>query len=125
MATTVQSRKQKGRILQQWVRDILLSLYEHLEQDDILSTGMGQSGEDLLLSPFARKSIPLSIECKNQEKLNIWEAYEQAKSNAKQYQPIVVFKKNHKKPLVAVDAEYFFDLLKNQKSDINPETDLQ
>lgn len=121
MATTVQSRKQKGRVLQQWVRDTLFSLYEHLEPDDIRSTGMGQSGEDLQLSPLARKSIPLSIECKNQEKLNLWESYEQAKLNSKTYEPIVVFKKNHKKPLIAVDAEYFFKLLRNQKSEITTE----
>lgn len=118
MANTTQSRKAKGRMLQCWVRDILLSLYETLQEDDIRSTSMGASGEDIQLSPLARKSIPLSIECKNQEKLNLWESYEQAKTNAKQYEPIVVFKKNHKKPLVAVDAEYFFNLLKNQKSDI-------
>ena len=43
---------------------------------------MGESGEDIKLSPAARKLIPYSFECKNQEKLNIWEALSQAEENA-------------------------------------------
>ena len=39
---------------------------------------MGDSGEDILLSPAARKLFPFSVECKNQEKLNIWSSLEQA-----------------------------------------------
>jgi len=58
----------------------------------------------------AREKFPFSVECKNQEKLNVWDAYEQAKANAEGYEPIVVMKKNHKKPLVVIDAEYFISL---------------
>ena len=47
----------------------------------------------------AREKFPLSIECKNVEKLNVWEAYEQASENCGDYEPIVVMKKNRKKPL--------------------------
>ena len=38
---------------------------------------MGESGEDIQLSPAARKLIPFAFECKNQEKLNIWESLKQ------------------------------------------------
>jgi hypothetical protein len=59
----------------------------------------------------AREKFPFSIECKNVEKLNVWEAYEQAKANCGTYEPIVVMKKNHKKPLVVIDAENFIKLI--------------
>jgi len=101
-----QSAKAKGRRLQQWVRDQLI---EHLEvhPEDIESRSMGAGGEDLIMARDARKKFPFSIECKNQEKLNIWDAYEQACANSGEYEPIVFIKKNGKKPLVLIDAEYF------------------
>ena len=68
------SKKAKGRKLQDSVRDKLLSCFTFLEQDDIKSAIMGESGEDIKLSPAARKVIPYSFECKNQDRLNIWES---------------------------------------------------
>ena len=73
---------------------------------------MGAGGEDLIMARAARQKFPFSIECKNVEKLNVWEAYEQAKSNCKDYEPLVVMKKNQKKPLVVIDADYFISLVK-------------
>ena len=63
------SAKNKGKRLQNSVRDILLETFTQLEEDDIKSTTMGESGEDIQLSPAARKLIPYAIECKNQEKM--------------------------------------------------------
>ena len=54
--------KAKGRLGQQEVRDKLLETFPDLEPDDIKSTVMGDSGEDIQLSPAARKIIPLTIE---------------------------------------------------------------
>jgi hypothetical protein len=71
---------------------------------------MGASGEDLIMARAAREKFDYSIECKNVEKLNVWEAYEQAKSNSGDYEPIVIMKKNGKTPLVVLDAEYFVQL---------------
>ena len=76
------SAKNKGKRLQNSVRDILLETFTQLEEDDIKSTTMGESGEDIQLSPAARKLIPYAIECKNQEKINIWESLKQAESNS-------------------------------------------
>jgi hypothetical protein len=112
-----QSAKAKGRRLQQWVRDQLI---EHLEvhPEDIESRSMGAGGEDLIMARDARQKFPFSIECKNQEKLNIWDAYEQACANSGDYEPIVFIKKNGKKPLVLIDAEYFIKSRTSQnKSD--------
>lgn len=104
-----QSAKAKGRLLQQWVRDKLIELLG-VHPEDIESRSMGAGGEDLIMARAARKSFPMSIECKNVEKLNIWDAYEQASANCGDYQPIVVMKKNGKKPLIVVDAEYYINL---------------
>jgi len=100
------SAKAKGRRLQQWVRDKLIECL-NVHPEDIESRSMGAGGEDLIMARAARKSFPFSIECKNVEKLNVWDAYEQASANSGDYEPIVVMKKNNKKPLVVIDAEYF------------------
>ena len=108
-----QSAKAKGRRLQQWVRDKLIEALD-IHPEDIESRSMGAGGEDLIMARAARQKFPHSIECKNVEKLNIWEAYEQSASNCGDHEPIVVIKKNGKKPLVVVDAEYFIQLFEGK-----------
>lgn len=103
------SAKAKGRRLQQWVRDKLIEMLE-VHPEDIESRSMGAGGEDLIMARAARSKFPHSIECKNVEKLNIWDAYEQASANCGDYEPLVVIKKNGKKPLVVIDAEYYIQL---------------
>ena len=106
-----QSKKAKGRRLQQWVRDLLIEKLE-VHPEDIESRSMGAGGEDLIMSRSAREKFPYSIECKNQESLNIWKSYEQAQQNSGNYEPIVVIKRNNVKPLVLLDADYFIKLHK-------------
>ncbi len=107
MSISVQSAKAKGRNLQKWTRDLILGLFPSLEPDDVKSTGMGQSGEDIQLSPAARKKIPYSIEAKSRNKMVVYSMYEQAEANSGKHQPLVVLKADRKKPLVLVDAEHF------------------
>ena len=104
-----QSAKAKGRRLQQEFRKQLIEELE-IHPEDIESRSMGAGGEDLIMARAARQKFPFSIECKNVEKLNIWEAYEQSKANCGDYEPIVVIKKNHKKPLIVLDADHFISL---------------
>ena len=104
-----QSAKAKGRRLQQWFRDLLIEKLG-VHPEDIESRSMGAGGEDLIMARAAREKFPYSIECKNQEAINIWKSYEQAKENAGEYEPIVVLKRNNVKPLVLVDANYFVNL---------------
>ena len=106
-----QSAKAKGRRLQQWFRDQLIESLD-IHPEDIESRSMGAGGEDLIMSRSAREKFPYSIECKNQESLNIWKSYEQAQQNSGNYEPIVVIKRNNVKPLVLVDADYFIELHK-------------
>ena len=104
-----QSAKAKGRNLQQWMRNLLIEKLE-VHPEDIESRSMGAGGEDLIMARAAREKFPMSIECKNQEKVNVWEAYKQAEDNSGNYEPVVVIKRNKVKPLVVVDAEYFVSL---------------
>ena len=104
-----QSAKAKGRRLQQWFSDLLIDKLG-IHKEDIVSRSMGAGGEDLIMARSARQKFPYSIECKNQEKINIWESYKQANENSKDYEPVVVLKRNNHKPLVLVDATYFVEL---------------
>lgn len=100
------SAKAKGRRFQQWVRDMLIE-HRNIHPEDIESRSMGAGGEDLIMARDARSKFPFSIECKNQEKLNIWDAFAQACANSGSHTPILFIKKNNKKPLVVMDAEWF------------------
>ena len=103
------SAKAKGRRLQQWFAN---KLVEHLEVDseDLESRPMGSQGEDIIMGKETRQIFPYSVECKNQESVNVWKSYEQAESNSGNYEPVVFIKRNNQKPLVVVDAEYFVRL---------------
>ena len=106
-----QSAKAKGRKLQKWMRELLIKKLD-IHPEDIESRSMGAGGEDLIMARAAREKFPMSVECKNQEKVNIWESYKQAEENSKDYEPVVVIKRNNSKPLVLVDAEYFVSMFK-------------
>jgi hypothetical protein len=93
------------------MRDILIQKLG-VHPEDIESRSMGSQGEDLIMARAAREKFPLSIECKNQESVNVWKSYEQAAENSGEYEPIVVIKRNQSKPLVVIDAEYFVSMFK-------------
>ena len=107
-----QSAKAKGRRLQQQFRELLIEELG-IHPEDIESRSMGAGGEDLIMARAARQKFPYSIECKNVEKLNVWEAYKQAEENSKDYDPVVVMKKNNHKTLVVIDAEHFVKIHKD------------
>lgn len=108
---STQSAKAKGRRLQQHVRDAILEAYPSLESDDVRSTSMGAGGEDVQLSPAARKLFPYSIECKNLAKIAVYNYYTQASGHGT-HEPLVVIKQDRAKPLAVVDLEHFMELVK-------------
>ena len=110
-----QSAKAKGRVLQQWVVDKLVELLS-FDPEDLESRPMGSNGEDIIMGVQSRKQFPYSIECKNQESVNVWKAYEQSQENCKAYEPLVIIKRNKTKPLALVDAEYFIRLHNDRKA---------
>ena len=113
------SAKNKGKRLQNDVRDLILETFKELEPDDVRSTTMGDSGEDILLSPAARKLFPFAVECKNQERLNIWDSLSQAEWNAGPHIPLLVFKRNRSKTYVAMNIDYLMDLLNDKEISFN------
>jgi len=109
-----QSAKAKGRRLQQWVRDMIYKTFPVLKEGDVRSTSMGAGGEDIQLSPKARKSFPYSVECKSKAKYAVYKDYDQAVSNCGKYQPLLVIKADRRDPLVVIDAKYFFKMVKRK-----------
>jgi hypothetical protein len=111
------SAKAKGRLLQQWVANLIKSKF-NLEDEDVRSTSMGAGGEDILFSPVAARRVGLSVECKSRDRIAVYSFYEQAKTNTPaEREAIVVIKQNRSSPLVVVDAEYFFNILERANKD--------
>ena len=106
-----QSRKAKGRRLQQKFMQLLIEKLD-IDPEDIESRSMGAGGEDLIMSKAARTKFPFSVECKNQEKMNIWSAWEQAINNRGIYEPLVVIKKNGVDPLGCIRCKSFYGICK-------------
>jgi hypothetical protein len=72
---------------------------------------MGATGEDVQLSPAARRLVPYQIECKNKAKSQVHTYYNQAKEHGG-HEPLVITKMDRDIPLAVLSAETFFKLLK-------------
>lgn len=116
MATTVRSRKAKGMRFQKQIAETIQRIFK-LKPADVKPAISGETGRDIHLSTYAEKRVPLAIECKNVEKLNVWSAIEQAKSNEKEgLKWCVFFKKNHSDTYAIVDAEWLLEILNHVTS---------
>ena len=100
------------RIAQNMVKDKILETFTDLQDDDVQTRSTGANGEDIILSPKARAKMPYSIEVKNQERLSIWQALKQSESNAGDYTPLLIFKRNRSKTYAVVDLDFFMLLNK-------------
>lgn len=110
-----QSAKSKGRRLQQAVARSILQTFPHLSADDCVSCSMGANGEDVRLSAVAREAVPLSIECKCVEKLNVWQCLEQAERNAPEgATPCLVFSRNRSPTYAVVPWPVLLDLYRTR-----------
>ena len=113
----IKSAKAKGRNLQNLVRDKLRSIFvgKVLEEDDIKSQTMGMSGEDIVLTPSAKKVIPYSFECKNTERLNLWKSLEQCESNCEDRNPVLVIKRNRSDVYAIIKFDKFLNLIEEKQ----------
>ena len=109
---TPKSGKAKGRRLQNHLRDMLIDAFGSLSPDDIKSQTMGMPGEDIVLSPAAKETIRYSFECKNKERMSVWDGIDQAKTNAEDRVPVLVIKKNQRHPYAIINLDSFIDLIK-------------
>lgn len=107
-----QSCKSKGRRLQQRVAASIREAFPHLTEDDVYSTPMGAPGEDVRLSSAARAAVPLSIECKCVEKLNVWACLEQCEKNAARATPCLIFSRNRAGTYAVVPWDALLALLR-------------
>jgi len=105
------SAKAKGRRLQDWMKEKLITMLGlHLDTDLIKTAMMGESGVDVRLIGPIKKQFPFSIECKNQEKYKgVYSALDQAATHSSM-EPLLVIKMNHRKPIIVLDAEYFLEV---------------
>lgn len=119
---SVQSAKSKGRRLQQWVCQRISDLtgFEWGSSGDdkpIESRPMGQSGCDVRMESHVQKLFPFSVECKWQESWSVMAWIEQAKKNQKDKTDwLLVIKRKHNDPVVVMDAENFFVLLRELRN---------
>ena len=101
-----QSCKNKGRRFQQKIAKTILDSFPQLTDDDVGSTSMGAPGEDIKLSQLARSVLPLSLECKCVERLNVWQCLEQAENNTPNgVTPCLVFSRNRSQAYAVVPWE--------------------
>ena len=114
----IKSAKAKGRNLQNLVRDKLREIFidnwtkvPRIEYDDIKSQTMGMGGEDIVLSPSAKKLIPYSFECKNTERLNLWKSLQQCEDNSEDRKPVLIIKRNRSKVYAVIEFDNFLNMI--------------
>ena len=106
-------RRRKGKKLQNYVQKLIRKTFPHLKKKDVGVAGNGVNGPDIILSDTAKRLCPYLFETKNQNKMKtIYEFYNQARKNAGHLEPVVVMKMNSREPLVVLDVEHFFKLIK-------------
>lgn len=112
----IRGAKAKGRRLVQHLKDLLVN--EHaFEEHDVRITPSSETGRDISFHGNAFIRFPFAVEAKNQEKLNIWSALEQAESHVesdrstKEY-PMLIFGRNRTEPYVAMKLSDFLEHFK-------------
>ena len=114
--SNARAAKAKGRGGQNEIRDKLLDIFPEFEPDDIKSTTMGDTGEDIQLSPAARRVLPISIEVKRRkgELKTVYGYMEQAARHGKG-EHVVFFRSDRKPWVVMVGLDHYMELLRNWK----------
>ena len=105
--------KAKGRLGQNEIRDKILETFPELEPDDVKSTTMGDSGEDIQLSPAARRKIPITIEVKRRKSAlkTVYDYIDQATAHGKG-EPVVFYRSDRKPWVVMVGLDHYMDLIR-------------
>jgi hypothetical protein len=119
VAKTRGAKLQKGQRLQKWICEKVSDLLDIAwgVDEQIASRESGQPGVDIRLVADAKKRFPYSVECKNQERWDVHSWIEQAKANQIEGTNwIIVAKRNHKDPVIMLDANAFFGILKESKT---------
>jgi len=101
--------QKKGANYERKIANAFGKIYGKLRRTP-LSGGMEWKGDIQAIE----NDMPFSIECKKQEKLNIWKALKQAEEDCPDDKiPIVVFARNRTKDYVVIELSNFVDIVKN------------
>lgn len=118
---SVKSVKQKGRLGQQEIRDKILETFPELEEGDVVSTTMGDTGSDIKLSPAATKLLPINVEVKRRKSgmktQYDWMAQAQVHGP---HTPVVFFRADRRHWIVMVRLEHYMELLRSWKTKSKP-----
>ena len=109
------SAKAKGRRFQWEVAEKIGDLLNlPVGYDEVIAPReMGQKGVDVKLIGEALAKFPYDVECKNAEVWQVPTWITQARNNTKEgRQWLVCARKNRFKPIVILDMEHFFEILK-------------
>ena len=106
--------KAKGRKGQQEIRDAILKTFPQLEPDDVKSTAMGSQGEDVQLSPAARRLMPVSIEVKRRKDFATLYGYQDQAKQDGSYEPVVFLRGDRRNWLVVVNMDHYLELMECQ-----------
>ena len=107
------SAKNKGKRLQNLVRDEVLKAFPELTTRDVQSTTMGEAGADIKLSQKAFSLFPYETECKNLAKVVVYKWFEQR--IPKEGNVLLVVKANQKEPLAIITLAHFMELISGKK----------
>lgn len=103
-ANTPASRKAKGSRLERKVAELI-----RRKKLDPKAQRMPLSGAWSHLPADIYTSLDIHIECKNQERVKLWEWWNKIRDKRN---PILCISGNHRPILAVVDVEYLLDLLK-------------
>jgi Holliday junction resolvase len=104
--------KQKGNRFEREVAKMLNQKFNTNVRRTPMSGGMSFKGDIIDINPDS-ELFRFSFECKNQEKLNIWKALEQAENDApRMKEPVVIFTKNFKTEYACMKFEDWMNLVK-------------
>ena len=103
----------KGRKLQNLVREKILKTFRpNLKKSDVQVAGIGVNGADIRLSKNGTRLCPFQFETKSQNRMKtIYKWKKQSEKNTN-LDGVLVMRSNGKKPLVVIDMDLFFDLIK-------------
>ena len=106
------SRRRKGKRLQNLVRSKILDTFDILRPTDVSVAKTGENGCDVKLSKIAKRILPYQFECKYQERLSTLHRWFNQSRKHGRLEPILVVKMNEKKPLLVMDLDHFFEIVK-------------
>ena len=120
MALSISRRKEKAKELQRWACEKISGITGFEwgvsgEDKPIESRAMSQPGTDIRLEKEVLAVFPYSIECKRQESWSVPEWIRQASKNQiKDTDWVLIIKRSRQNPVVVIDAEVFFKLIKKK-----------